>query len=79
MQSTLKLFMRQRSLNYCRNIVNIQNLNFLIVDGIPVVHHFGTENENNYMVIDVLGPSLEDLFNYCGRQFSLKTTMMLII
>ncbi|KAF8506359.1 kinase-like protein [Hysterangium stoloniferum] len=44
--------------------------------GIPQIYHFGQEGLHNILVIDLLGPSLEDLFDMCGRKFSIKTTCM---
>jgi serine/threonine protein kinase len=43
---------------------------------IPRLRWFGTESSYHVLVIDRLGPSLEDLFQSCHRRFSLKTVLM---
>ncbi|KAJ1848790.1 Palmitoylated plasma membrane-bound casein kinase [Coemansia sp. RSA 2708] len=45
--------------------------------GVPDVHYFGQEGLYNVLCMDLLGPSLEDLFDMCGRRFSIKTVAML--
>ncbi|PSR96178.1 Casein kinase 1-like protein [Actinidia chinensis var. chinensis] len=45
--------------------------------GIPNLRWFGVEGDYNVLVMDLLGPSLEDLFNFCSRKLSLKTALML--
>eukprot|EP00051_Salpingoeca_urceolata_P004111 m.62722 g.62722 ORF g.62722 m.62722 type:complete len:371 (-) comp13379_c0_seq3:75-1187(-) len=45
--------------------------------GIPHIKWFGIEGDYNVMVMELLGPSLEDLFNFCGRKFTVKTVLLL--
>jgi serine/threonine protein kinase len=45
--------------------------------GFPKFIWYGREGEFHIMVIELLGPSLEDLFAYCGRKLSLKTVLLI--
>ena len=43
------------------------------IDGFPQVHWFGVEGEFNCLIMNILGPNLGQLFDFCGKNFSSKT------
>jgi len=45
--------------------------------GFPRVYDYGVEGDFVYLVMELLGPNIEELFNFCQRSFSLKTILML--
>ncbi|OAF68738.1 hypothetical protein A3Q56_03514 [Intoshia linei] len=45
--------------------------------GFPHIKCYDRQGLFNVMVMELLGPSLEDLFNFCSRNFTMKTVLML--
>ena len=48
-----------------------------LLKGIPKVYFYGQEPLFNYLILEYLGASLEELFDRCGRRFSVKTAAFL--
>ncbi|KAG7149027.1 Casein kinase I isoform gamma-2 like protein [Verticillium longisporum] len=46
-------------------------------DRAPNVVFFGDHGRSRLLVMDLLGPSLEDLLDYCGRRFTIETVVMI--
>jgi serine/threonine protein kinase len=52
---------------------------YLKGEGIPQIKSYGYSGEYNVMVMELLGKSLEKLFQECNKRFTIKTVCMLAI
>ena len=50
---------------------------YLQGEGIPKIYCYGNNQSHNLLVEELLGKSLEDIFNSCNKRFSLKTVCVL--
>lgn len=44
--------------------------------GIPILHWFETVNDKEVMILDTMGPTLEELFTKSGRYFGMRTLLL---
>lgn len=61
----------------CRIYLWFHSDSTVLAHAIPNVQYYGVEGTKNVMVMDLLGPSLEELFSDMNKAFSLKTILML--
>eukprot|EP00829_Urostomides_striatus_P019512 TRINITY_DN758_c0_g1_i6.p1 TRINITY_DN758_c0_g1~~TRINITY_DN758_c0_g1_i6.p1 ORF type:complete len:188 (+),score=31.70 TRINITY_DN758_c0_g1_i6:209-772(+) len=55
----------------------IKCLSVKATEGVPFLYWSGVEGDYNVMVMELLGPTLEDLLKLTERRYSLKTTVMI--
>jgi len=48
-------------------------------EGFPKVYDYGPYLDSFYLAMELLGPSLNDLYNYCKKKFSLQTILLISI
>ena len=51
----------------------------IFIAGIPQVYYSGTEGDYNVLVMELLGPNLEELKVYCEGKINLQTTLRLAV
>jgi hypothetical protein len=45
--------------------------------GFPTFYWYGKEGDYMVLVMEMLGPTLEELLNFCNRKFTLHTSLMI--
>ena len=77
--SDVAIKLEHNSIKYPQLLFEAKLLKSIPGTGIPQMHWFGIAGEYNSMVMELLGQNLEDLYNFCNRNFTLKTILMITI
>lgn len=77
--SEVAIKLEHNSIKYPQLLFEAKLLKSIPGTGIPQMHWFGIAGEYNAMVMELLGQNLEDLFNFCTRNFTLKTILLIAI
>eukprot|EP01031_Cornospumella_fuschlensis_P031304 gene31304-37833_t len=76
------VFIKLEALRAHRNNLKREIAFYRIINGAYGTANFkwaGQEGDYDVLVLERLGPSLQDLFEYCGKLFTLKTVLMLAV
>lgn len=73
-----EIFIRMKDCNAFPIRTSTSLMDIFLGPGYPSMIALTEERGFLVLAMDVLGPSLEDLLNFCQRQFSKKTVLMLI-
>jgi len=66
--------------NICRLELEMKLYNELLNDkGVPKIKWFGKIYDKYVLIMDYLGPNLDDLFDFCKRKFNIKTVIMIAL
>ena len=64
--------------NYSFSSLHIEYKTYNILQGaigIPKIFWYGSEGDFNFLIMELLGPSLEELLNFCHKKLSLRTIL----
>lgn len=73
----IKLEHREKDLQLLNWEANVYKYLYANNKGLPKIYWNGIQDDYNVLVMQMLGPNLENLLNLCGQHFSLKTTLLI--
>lgn len=73
----IKIESRTREVQLLQSEASLYRYLYREKKGIPKIYWSGVQDDYNVLIIEMLGPNLENLVSLCGHQFTLKTVLIL--